>query len=155
MIDSIARWLRDGDDNLAAELVEQCEIETHFVDLFFELGGDRDYEVYDVVVAAPRRVRKAINEDSKLNELIESALRGCAEKDGMYVRGISWVPRVATSADDRDRELSATLSKCDAEHVNRFWQKCLDRKSRDPDGAITAARSMLESVCKHILLSLD
>jgi hypothetical protein len=150
-IEAMARWLRDGGDNAAAELIELCDLEAHFVDIYFELGGERDYELYDVVVAAPRRVHQAIKEDSKLNELIESALRGCAEADGVYVRGINWVPRTVTASQDKEREISTMLTSFDAEHVARFWQKCIDRKSRDPDGAITSARSMLESVCKHVL----
>jgi hypothetical protein len=150
-IEAMARWLRDGGDITAAELVEQCDLEAHFVDIYFELGGERDYELFDVVIAAPRRVHKAVEEDSKLNELIESALRGCAQADGVYVRTINWVPRTATASQDKDRELSTMLTSFDADHVARFWQKCLDRKTRDPDGAITAARSMLESVCKHVL----
>jgi hypothetical protein len=35
--------------------------------------------------------------------------------------------------------------------VHAAWQKALDRRVGDPEGAITAARTLLESVCKHIL----
>ena len=35
-----------------------------------------------------------------------------------------------------------------AEAVHTAWQKALDRRTTDPEGAITASR---ESVCKHIL----
>ncbi len=35
--------------------------------------------------------------------------------------------------------------------VRASWQRALDRKQYDPSGAITAARTLLESVCKHIL----
>jgi hypothetical protein len=35
--------------------------------------------------------------------------------------------------------------------VHAVWQKALDRRIGDPEGAITAARTLLESVCKHIL----
>ena len=31
------------------------------------------------------------------------------------------------------------------------WQKAIDRRTGDPDGAITAARTTLESICKLIL----
>lgn len=31
------------------------------------------------------------------------------------------------------------------------WKKALDRRTSDPEGAITAARTLLESVCKTIL----
>lgn len=43
------------------------------------------------------------------------------------------------------------LSKVDSEHVQDAWTKALERRSADPDGAITSARSLLESVCKHVL----
>lgn len=32
-----------------------------------------------------------------------------------------------------------------------IWYKAIERKTSDPDGAITIARTMLESVCKNIL----
>lgn len=47
--------------------------------------------------------------------------------------------------------ISSHLVSFDPEHVHSTWQKALDRRSSDPEGAITAARSLLESVCKHIL----
>jgi len=39
-------------------------------------------------------------------------------------------------------------------HINEQWQKALDRVQRDPEGAITMARTLLETVCRHILDSL-
>jgi hypothetical protein len=50
-----------------------------------------------------------------------------------------------------DEAVSAVLAAVDSEHVREAWRKALERRDADPDGAITAARSMLESVCKHIL----
>ncbi len=47
--------------------------------------------------------------------------------------------------------VSAALERFDKDHVHAVWQKALDRRTADPDGAITAARTLLESVCKHIL----
>jgi hypothetical protein len=38
-----------------------------------------------------------------------------------------------------------------SESVQSAWEKCLERRDRDPEGAITAARTMLESCCKCIL----
>jgi len=43
------------------------------------------------------------------------------------------------------------LTKVDSAHVHEAWRKALDRRHDDPEGAITAARTLLESVCKHIL----
>lgn len=47
--------------------------------------------------------------------------------------------------------MTSAVEKFDAEHVQAAWHKALDRRSTDPDGAITMARTLLESVCKHIL----
>lgn len=46
---------------------------------------------------------------------------------------------------------SETLAKLDAEHVQELWSKALSRSASDPEGAITAARSLVESVCKLVL----
>ncbi|EHH67710.1 abortive infection family protein [Gluconobacter morbifer] len=47
--------------------------------------------------------------------------------------------------------MTEALEAFDPEHVSAIWQKALDRRLVDPDGAITAARTLLETVCKHIL----
>jgi len=50
-----------------------------------------------------------------------------------------------------DTTASTALEKVDSTHVRETWARCLDRRSSDPEGAITAARTLLETVCKHIL----
>ena len=35
--------------------------------------------------------------------------------------------------------------------MNEAWSKALDRRLTDPEGAITSSRTLLETVCKHIL----
>ncbi|MBL8310571.1 MAG: abortive infection family protein [Burkholderiales bacterium] len=50
-----------------------------------------------------------------------------------------------------DQFVSVAIEKFDSEHVQSAWSKALDRRSSDAEGAITMARTLLESVCKHIL----
>ena len=50
-----------------------------------------------------------------------------------------------------DTAVTQTLDKFDAAHVQAAWSKALDRRSADPEGAITSARTLIETVCKHIL----
>lgn len=50
-----------------------------------------------------------------------------------------------------DKLVSDVLEKFDAEHVGAAWKKALDRRNTDAEGAITSARTLLESMCKHIL----
>jgi hypothetical protein len=47
--------------------------------------------------------------------------------------------------------ITEILADFDPENVRAIWQKALDRRLADPAGAITAARTLLETVCKHIL----
>ena len=39
----------------------------------------------------------------------------------------------------------------DEAHIHDQWQKALDRKQTEPEGAITLARTLIESILKHIL----
>ncbi len=47
--------------------------------------------------------------------------------------------------------IGETLKDFDSEYVYAVWQKALDRRMEDPEGAITASRTLIETVCKHIL----
>ena len=55
------------------------------------------------------------------------------------------------AAQPADEEISAILSNFDTDHVHIAWQKALERRDEDPEAAITMARTLIESVCKHIL----
>lgn len=44
-----------------------------------------------------------------------------------------------------------TLRSYDADGIHEVWQKALARRSTDPEGAITVARTLLETVCKRVL----
>jgi hypothetical protein len=47
--------------------------------------------------------------------------------------------------------MSAIMMAMDSGYVQETWRKALDRRATDAEGAITAARTLLETVCKHIL----
>lgn len=50
-----------------------------------------------------------------------------------------------------DAGITATVKAVSSAYIQEIWHKALERRSTDPEGAITAARALLESVCKHIL----
>ena len=50
-----------------------------------------------------------------------------------------------------DHTVSDVLKRFDSENVQIVWKKALERRQSDPEGAITAARTLLETICKHIL----
>jgi Abortive infection C-terminus len=50
-----------------------------------------------------------------------------------------------------DAAVSEVLETFDPEGVHSVWNKAMDRRNTDPEGAITVARTLLEAVCKRIL----
>lgn len=73
----------------------------------------------------------------------------------MIARGRSQIQlEMALTPESRspsDGIVSAVVQKVSSDYVSDAWHKALDRRTTDPEGAITAARTLLESVCKHIL----
>jgi hypothetical protein len=59
--------------------------------------------------------------------------------------------RATMSGAPSDDSISATLASFSPDDVHARWTAALDRRSSDPSGAITLARTLLEDVCKWIL----
>ena len=56
-------------------------------------------------------------------------------------------PKAAPS----DQSVAVALQKFDPETIHHLWLRAMERRETDPEGAITLARTLLETVCKHIL----
>lgn len=50
-----------------------------------------------------------------------------------------------------EEAITAAVTRVSWKRVQDSWKKALDRRGTDPQGAITAARTLLEDVCRHIL----
>jgi hypothetical protein len=50
-----------------------------------------------------------------------------------------------------DHLISETLLSFDENGITLAWEKALSRRVADAEGAITAAKTLLETVCKHII----
>ena len=50
-----------------------------------------------------------------------------------------------------DKVVSDALETFDVDGVHAVWAKALARRATDPEGAITMARTLLETVCKRML----
>jgi hypothetical protein len=50
-----------------------------------------------------------------------------------------------------DASISQTVENVSSAYIQEVWKKALERRATEPEGAITLARTLLESVCKHIL----
>lgn len=152
MIEQVIQWLKEGDEQSAAATLSECVLDLLFVDLVFEIGGEREFEIYDVNIAAPRRILDGLGESyEQEKEQIEGAIKALAQTSNWHIRSIAWVPKPRTEKSQVEEDISELLLTVNSEHVQRAWEKALKRRSEDPEGAITAARTLVETVCKHIL----
>ena len=62
--------------------------------------------------------------------------------------------RETESRPPSDAAITATVQAVSSSYIQEAWQKALERRATDAEGAITAARTLLESVCKHSQFSV-
>ena len=125
-------------------------------------GGSMDSSVY-------RLLRTEFMGDSATATLLPGFIRTCADTGDFwqfikyeystykerrdYLRAefqplIDYLEQEPAPASDK---ISETLEAFDEHGVGAAWRKALNRVHDDPEGAITAARTLLETVCIHIL----
>lgn len=126
-------------------------------------GGPMDNHTYT-------ELRAAFLQNSALKDLVPSFIRTCRDLSTFrsHTQSVDgqWAPRRAyirqsltplfdhlegTNRTPLDAVASDVLRNFDPDGVHAVWQKALDRRHTDPEGAITAARTLLETVCKQIL----
>ena len=129
-------------------------------------GGDKDEEASDLYDSQ----RRALLQEQAIQSDLPRFVKTCRSllqfwdhvkrEDGTYQgrRDYLWgafrplIDRLeGMPTSPADAPVSASLQKLDAEHVRGAWDKALSRRHEDPEGAITSARTLLETVCKHIL----
>ncbi|HEX4955687.1 MAG TPA: abortive infection family protein [Thermoanaerobaculia bacterium] len=157
-IEELREWLEQGGQVEAAEALQTCDIRTRYVDEVVEIGASgRMWSLFDVEIAAPRQVYEPLDDRHRqIRTEIENCVRAHGEANGVAVRSVEWLAKFGASQRSPAQAVAEeVLQGAEAAHVSRAWRKALHRRTFDPDGAITAAKSMLEAVCKHILASRD
>lgn len=150
-------------DEIPASLIERATLMQNL--LTARATGDlsADNEIYEAL-------RRDFIADQTLKSLLPDFVRTCRSLDVFwpYIKG-----KAGSYADRRhiigtafgplldyleqrhrapvDAATSETLQTFDPEGVHAVWEKALQRRHADPEGAITVARTLLETACKRIL----
>ncbi|EMC9358186.1 abortive infection family protein [Proteus mirabilis] len=145
-------------------LSDKEKVET-FIYILIARATGGDYNVQDY-----KLLRDFLINSNSYSNTLPSFVKTCRDPDQFW----SFIkPRFNTYAERRDyiwnefnpllehiegrgiaaADLTITegLQSYDEVGVNAAWAKALDRRLTDPDGAITASRTLIETVCKHIL----
>lgn len=115
-------------------------------------------------------IRRSFVQDAAVRERLPEAVRVCRSlehfwefikpKYGTYAERREYLRREfepllshleGMSTNPVDDLLDDVLEDFSAEAVQKLWEKAIESRERDPEAAITLARSLIESVCKHIL----
>lgn len=148
------------------ELLEKVEAFQELL-IDYSTGGDVKEEEY-------KRLRRELLSNPKVKDELPEFVQNCRSlrqfwsfiksESGNYEgrRRFIW-SRFAPALNKLERGLESpaddsiteALASLDAGHVDRIWHKALERKEKDPEGAVTAARTLLESVCKTILDEME
>lgn len=117
-----------------------------------------------------RHFRQEMLTDPVLARLAPAFVRQCSDEQQFW----SWIKYERTTYQERraliweafrpliahleaadrsggDDSISQAVEQFGAAAIQSTWLKALDRRATDPEGAITTARSLIESTCKHIL----
>jgi AbiJ-like protein/abortive infection Abi-like protein len=145
LADDIDRHVLRNDDWSNSELLERVG--------FLNCSQAKLFEFLEDVVHPIRR-------DSGDQDRIVAKLNPILRRDGYFLaptNRVSGYPvyrvreTTATGVQPADELISDALRSFDESGVHHAWQKALDRRVSDPEGAITAAKTLLETVCKHII----
>jgi hypothetical protein len=126
-------------------------------------GGGGDDGVY-------KSLRAALVERTELRSLIPRFVETCRDQHQFwaYIKGLfstyherrqfiwkEFAPLLkhleSGAHSPADANILASLDAIDPDDVGGVWRRALERRVSDPEGAITIARSLLETVCKHII----
>jgi hypothetical protein len=122
--------------------------------------GDASYEDLRRLLITDQRTKKLAPPFLKINRTLDQFWQFIKGRFGTYGerREFLWqeFSPLHDALEDKtsapaDVDVSESLLKFDPENVHEVWQKALARRDEDAEGAITTARTLLETVCKHIL----
>ncbi len=125
-------------------------------------GGTIDHNVYRVL-------RAELMQNPSLSDLLPRFVRTCQSPDDFWQfikaeyssyaerrtflreQFAPLLERLEMRGSPTADLISDRLNSHDAAEVGRVWEKALSRCAGDAEGAVTSARTLLESVCMHIL----
>jgi len=102
-IEQVIQWLRDGGQGEAADLLSQCAMTVEWVDILFDVAGNREFNLVDVKIEAPYRIINEIGDTlASQAEQIEKAVQDCMRTVDCVVRSIDWVPKLPDVSPKKD-----------------------------------------------------
>jgi hypothetical protein len=154
-VDDVRAWLLELHQVEAASVLSEAEFDYEFIDLAFRIDSEfGDIEIYELTIRLPARLYRGLKDRYKEQaEQIENAVAELSSHTkGCYIRATHWSLRIPKLEEvETAPSVDELFENSGLYDVQRLWTKAKARIQNDPDGAITASRTMLESLCKIMI----
>jgi hypothetical protein len=154
-VEEIQAWLIELHQLEAAALISEAELEYRWIDMAFPLSGNEEYHIVKLDIRVPPSIYRGIGDKYKAaGDQVESAIYEISQHKDRYthIQSIDWIMRLPTLDEVASSpEIEELFNDSSLFDIQRMWTKAKSRVLSDPEGAITAARTMLESICKILI----
>jgi succinate dehydrogenase/fumarate reductase flavoprotein subunit len=146
-------WLIELGEQEAADFLSSCLIDSLYQDTLFEVGGgDSETDMFDVIVYAPIKIYKTINDYSAITAKIEEAITESAQSQEIYVRRIEWKARLRNDSEIRnDKRTEVITGLLNQDYVQKQVRLMHQSMNDNPHLALGTAKELIETCCKSIL----
>ena len=154
-VDDVRALLLEQGQPDAAALLAEAEFDYTYIDTAMRMDTEfGDIDIYELAIRVPFRIYSDL--DQRYSDAAAAASRAVSDlsesTNGLWIRSTCWQlrpPRI----EDVEPLAEVTVLSADARlsDINRLWTKAKGRTRDDPDGAITAAKTILESLCKKLV----
>lgn len=145
-------WLMELEEEKAANLLTDCTLYQIYIDTLFKMDSDVETYMYEVVVGAPLKIHRKIDEYVKETSAIESAITESGQANGIYVRDISWKPYLKNEHKNQtDKKAERITELLTQEYVNKQIRLMNNSIESNPHLALGISKELIETCCKYIL----
>ncbi len=145
-------WLIELEEDKAADLLKECEIDQVYIDTLFRMDSDLETHMYEVIISVPLKIHRKIDEYRTEVSAIESSIREVGEADGIYVRDISWRPYLKSEhRSQNDKTAEKITELLTQEYVSKQVRLMNQSIETNPHLALGISKELIETCCKHIL----
>jgi len=149
----VYNWLKDIDEDEAAMFLNDCYIESVYIDTLFDLHDEENItHMFNVIVFVPPKKYKQLGNYGTVTGIIEEAINDNGKGAGVYVRNIEWRPRIIIDDERRTKQVGNEILEIINEDYVRSKIRLMDISiNSNPHLAIGTAKELIETCCKGIL----
>jgi hypothetical protein len=153
-VDDVRAWLLELGQIEATSILSEAEFDYTYVDTAFRLDAEDETDIWELSIRVPPRIYRGLENRYKeqAKQVKEAISELTMHTKGCWVRSSNWLLRIPKLEEvESSPDTTELFSDSSLYDVQRLWTKAKARAINDPDGAITASKTMLESLCKLIL----